>query len=141
MGTPPATPPQMTPYATNIAAFGNCDANEPGFSAYCTLVALELTYKANGAAVIRHDVLATISAEPTLVPMVTAVTTALAALQCNDPGKQPARVRPGTYPDLRYLRHQADWATHTSTVAEVADTVAELAKLTRELRRQGVQLW
>lgn len=141
MGTPPATPPQMTPYATNIAAFGKCDATEPGFSAYCTLVALELTYKATGASVSRHDVLAAISAEPTLVPLVTAVTTALAALQCNDRHQQPARVRPGTYPDLRYLRHQADWGRYTSTVAELEDAVAELAKLTKELRHQGVKLW
>lgn len=119
-------------FTSNKKAFLNPASSDSLFSAYCTLVVIELALKdahvpaPNGG----HDVpemLQLAAAAITSAPAVTAQLTGysarlkadLGAITCQDRNGQPGTLPARSYPYLRYTRLSGDWGGVSETPANL----------------------
>jgi hypothetical protein len=132
-------------HATNLRAFRDCDVSEPFFRLYTLLVAVELALKDHAAQhTPGHDLHALTQRALMQIPasvdaQLTALTQSLSKLACTS--RQGARVtiNSAKYPDLRYIRLDADFPGDCSC-QDVQDTLNIAHQLVKELAAAGVKL-
>lgn len=61
--------------------------------------------------------------------------TALSALWCETRSGAPGKVRPKSYPDMRYLRHDTDWPSKCSADAELLKLDAAVSKIEHSIKQ------
>jgi len=140
-------PPHPNKHLTNRAAFAHARSADPGFSLYAKLVTLELNLKDRNATHFghRHDVFQMVRNEFQSAPNIAAIDTAvraleaaLSALHCSDLRAAPTSVRTNKYPDLRYLRHDTDFAAPATAASQLATALSSLQALILELKHGGL---
>lgn len=60
---------------------------------------------------------------------------ALSALWCETKSGAPGKVRSQSYPDMRYLRHDADWPGNCSADAELLKLVVAVSKIEHSIQQ------
>ncbi len=124
------------PHLYNRNAFRIRIAANPLLDLYSALVVLELALKDRMIIwVSGHDVADFVSraGESALAQR---LRTTLASLWCTDRQGNEARVAPDRYPDLRYLRHETDFAGKT-TNAELHAVLTIVRDIETVLTRKG----
>jgi hypothetical protein len=126
------------PHSYNKKAFGDgIVATSPLLSLYASLVIIELRIKDTSAPWRGgHRVIEWLASlgETSLAQQ---LRTALAKLHCTDRSGGQAPVDGNTYPDLRYLRHETDFAG-TSTDVQILDALQIVESINAALRVKGV---
>lgn len=144
-----ATPPDL--HVTNRQAFLSMDSTDAAFTCYCKLVALELTFKDTDPALysLSHDVINMAQTMFTGNANVTAAATAMAVamgkLYCTGRNRKTKQretslVSPSVYPDLRYIRRQADFAGSATTESDLTTFQSKLDLLIATLAAEGLRL-
>jgi hypothetical protein len=131
-------------HITNRRVFAAMDVGHPLIKLYNGLIALELALKdfdvSNFAR--SHDVCEmAVTSFPSNSSVAAAATTLLgdlSALSCSDRRGSPSKVRSNTYPDLRYVRIDSDFALPASPETEIERAVFSLRTLVDELRKEGL---
>jgi hypothetical protein len=126
------------PHTYNKQAFANgIVVASPLLSLYCSLVIIELAVKDHLAPwPTGHKVIEWLTSlgEPSLAQQ---LRTALMVLQCTDRSGNQAPVSGDQYPDLRYLRHDSDFAGMT-TDTQIQDALDIVNSVNAALRSKGV---
>jgi hypothetical protein len=124
------------PHLYNRNAFRNKGVAVHLIDLYCALVVLELSLKDKMAAWVGgHDVSDFVSraGEAALAQR---LRTALGTLWCTSTQGTETHVSPARYPDLRYLRHETDFAGKT-TDAELHSVLIIVRDIETVLTRKG----
>lgn len=131
------------PHAVNRSAFlAAKSSDQPLLSAYCQLVATELTLKDNSATWPKgHDVPKMLDdfSDPGLTALSAQLRTHLSAVPCTDISGNPSTVSASKYPELRYAHHVNDRAGGT-TDTHLQNLVRTVEDIIMQLRIQGVAI-
>jgi hypothetical protein len=132
-------------HTTNLRAFRDCDAQEPFFRLYTLLVAVELVLKDRAPAHSGgHDLQRLAQRALTPIPaglsvQLTALAKSLGVLVCTSLKGSRVPLDPAKFPELRYLRHEADFPGDTKST-EIIDALNAAQQLVKELKLAGVSL-
>ena len=134
------------PHDYNKEAFGRIgnDSNNPLCAVYCSLVVLELAIKDHfytpgnpDSWKTGHRIIHWLTDNLNESSLGTQLDNKLAALCCTDKNGNETMVDANKYPDLRYLRHEQDFAG-TSTDAELREVMDIIQDIQAHLRMKGI---
>ena len=126
------------PHAYNRQAFkSGISPTSPLLSLYCSLVLVELAVKDHVVPRPRGHYVTVWLTNLVNASLAQQLRTALAKLTCTDANGNPAPVSADRYPDLRYLRHELDYAG-TSTDVLIRDALDIMDSVNAALRTAGV---